>query len=175
MDPMPAANDLARDIIIPSGVSVDVLQKGDHAFLSVRAPAVDERIVLVVEDNLDMVHFYRRCTAGTTYRIVHAPPEQDLIDAIETAAPAIVVLDVMLPAVDGWQLLTHLHERPTTRSIPVVVCSVVKEEELALALGAARFLSKPVQPRRFVEALDRVLHRGPTESPIAPGNNATAC
>jgi CheY-like chemotaxis protein len=76
---------------------------------------------------------------------------------VEDHRPAIIVLDVMLPDIDGWQLLTHLHEHPLTRSTPVIVCSVVKEEALALALGATIFLAKPVEPERFVEALDQVL------------------
>ena len=45
-----------------------------------------------------------------------------------------------------------------TRGIPVIVCSVIKEEELAQALGAACYLSKPVQPASLVDALERVLH-----------------
>ena len=162
---------LLRDIIVPPKASVGVDREGERVFLRVRAPSVDERTVLVVEDNPDMVHFYRRCTAGTPYRIVHVAPGQNLVDQIESAVPDIIVLDVMLPDVDGWQLLTHLHERPLTKSVPVIVCSVVKEEELALALGAARFLSKPIQPRRFVGALDQVLDQALAEASTAPANN----
>jgi len=168
----PAGQDLISDIITPPGTSIEVHHKGDHVFLRVKLPSVGERIVLVVEDNLDMIHFYRRCTAGTTYRIVHVPRGQQLFDTIEATSPDIVVLDVMLPDIDGWQLLTHLHERPATRSIPVIVCSVVKEEDLALALGAALFLSKPVQPRRFAEALDQVLRQASAKAPRVPANNA---
>jgi CheY-like chemotaxis protein len=51
----------------------------------------------------------------------------------------------------------RLHQDPTTRSIPVIICSVVQEEDLALSLGAAGYLPKPVQPREFVTALDQVL------------------
>jgi len=152
----PRDSDLTRDIILPHGTSIEVHWKEDHVFLEVTAPSAGERTVLVVEDNLDMVHFYQRCTVGTPYRIVHLTQIHSAIEEIETMAPDIVVLDVMLPETDGWQLLTHLYERPTTRPIPVIVCSVVKEQELALALGAALFLPKPVHPRQFVAALDQV-------------------
>ena len=155
----PTSSDLLSEIITPPGSTVEVHRKADHLFLWIKVPSVGERTIVVVEDNVDMVHFYRRCTAGTTYRIVHAVPDEHIIESIEAAKPDIVVLDVMLPEVDGWQLLTHLHERPATRPIPVIVCSVVKEDQLALALGAALFLAKPIQPRRFVEALDQVTRR----------------
>jgi CheY-like chemotaxis protein len=63
----------------------------------------------------------------------------------------------MLPDVDGWDLLMHLHEDPTTREIPVIVCSVVREGKLALSLGAALHLPKPVEPCQLIQALDQVL------------------
>jgi CheY-like chemotaxis protein len=173
-DRTPVAQDLISEIITPPETSIEIHQKGDRVFLQVKMPSVGAHTVLVVEDNLDMVHFYRRCTAGTLYRIVHMPPGQQLLDTIEASSPDVIVLDVMLPDIDGWQLLTHLHERPETRSIPVIVCSVVKEESLALALGAAHFLSKPIQPRQFVEALDRVLRQASAEVPKAPVNTATS-
>jgi CheY-like chemotaxis protein/AraC-like DNA-binding protein len=171
---LPAGQDLISDIITPPETSVEVHQKGESIFLQVKVPSAGERIVLVVEDNLDMVHFYRRCTAGTTYRIVYTPVGQEIFDAIEANPPDIIILDVMMPDVDGWQLLTHLHERPSTRDIPVVVCSVVKEKELALALGAAHFLPKPIPPRQFVEALDQVARRVSEKASKAPENTVSA-
>jgi len=67
----------------------------------------------------------------------------------------------MLPGQDGWDLLMRLHANQVTRYIPVVICSVVKEEELAYALGAAKFLSKPILPQDFIQALDQVLAQVP--------------
>ena len=161
-------------IIAPPGAAVEFRQKGGQAFIWVTAASAEERTVLVVEDNPDMVHFYRRCTAKTPYRIVHTRPVRSIVDEVEAAAPDIVVLDVMLPDVDGWELLTRLREHPATRSIPVIVCSVVKEDELALALGAACFLAKPVQPQQFVEALDQVLGQASTSTPTSPVSSAEA-
>jgi CheY-like chemotaxis protein len=154
-------DELVRDIITPPGASVEARLRGTRVFLRVRAPSALQRTVVVVEDNPDMVHLYRRSTAGTAYRIVHAPPSEDLVPAIEAAAPDAIVLDVMLPHIDGWQLLTHLYERPSTRSIPIIVCSVVKERELALALGASLFIPKPIRPTQFIAALDQVVPRAP--------------
>jgi CheY-like chemotaxis protein len=90
---------------------------------------------------------------------------------IEAIPPDVIVLDVMLPDVDGWNLLLDLHEHPATRSIPVIVCSVVREENLAMSLGAALYLSKPVSPRQFIRALDQVL--GQSQENMAPANRTT--
>ena len=62
----------------------------------------------------------------------------------------------MLPDIDGWRLLMLLHENAETRTIPVIVCTVVREEGLALSLGATRYLAKPVGPRDFIETLNQV-------------------
>jgi Amt family ammonium transporter len=65
----------------------------------------------------------------------------------------------MLPDIDGWDLLTRLSEMPDTRDIPVIVCSVVSDPELAIALGAMGCLTKPVQRPEFLAALNRVANR----------------
>jgi CheY-like chemotaxis protein len=69
------------------------------------------------------------------------------------------VLDVLLPDTDGWELLTYLHEHPATRALPILVASVVHGEELALALGATAYLSKPVRRQQFIQALDQARAR----------------
>jgi len=150
-------SDLVRDILTPEDVSVQVCVENDHIFLWIEVVSVGRTTVLAVDDNLDMARFYRRCTEGSRYHIVHTAQGQSLFETIETTAPDVIVLDIMLPDVDGWQLLMHLHEDPATRSIPVIVCSVVREEDLPLSLGAALYLPKPVRHREFIQALDRVL------------------
>lgn len=158
-------DDLVREVLISPEMAMEALCKNGYIYLHIRTPLVGERTVLVVEDNLDMVYFYRRCMSNTTYNLHHITAAKDLFPAIETYKPDVILLDVMLPDVDGWQLLTHLHERAVSRDIPVVVCSVVKEENLALALGACAYLTKPVQPQRLVEALDLAFNRSFKEAP----------
>jgi CheY-like chemotaxis protein len=147
---------LTEGMVVPETCSVEAAIQGDHVFLRVRAPSVGEVHVLAIDDNADMRHFYRRATAGTRYRIAHVASGREALERIQTTRPDIIILDVMLPDVDGWTLLMQLHEDLATRAIPVVVCSVVREEALAYSLGAAVYLSKPIRPRHLVEALDRV-------------------
>jgi CheY-like chemotaxis protein len=56
--------------------------------------------------------------------------------------------------------MAHLHEHPDTRDIPIVVCTILSEEELALALGASEFIRKPVTREAFLAVLER--HLKPT-------------
>jgi len=113
------------------------------------------RKILVVEDNPDIVHLYQRYLVGTQYHLAHQVGGQGLFERIAEVQPDAIVLDIMLPDVDGWDLLTRLLEHPATRAIPVIVSSVVSDPDLAMALGAAVCLSKPVQRPEFIRALDQ--------------------
>ena len=116
--------------------------------------------VLAVDDNPDMAHLYRRYLAGTRYYLQHVNLGAKALAAVDLYHPDVVVLDVMLPDIDGWDLLTRLHEHPATRTLPVVICSVMPEQQLAHALGARHFLAKPVPRPAFIAALDAVLATG---------------
>ena len=163
----PADGDLTRDIFTPEDVSIEACIEDGHVFLWLELPSIGKTTVLVVDDNLDMIRFYRRSTEGTNYRVVYVTQGQDLFEMIETTTPDVIVLDIMLPDVDGWNLLLDLHEHPATRSTPVIVCSVVREENLAMSLGAALYLPKPVSPRQFIQALDQALGQSQENSASA--------
>ena len=77
--------------------------------------------------------------------------------------PDIIVLDVMMPQKDGWEVLQTLHNSEATRHIPVIVCSVLDDARLALSLGAVDHLAKPVTRSRLLQALARC--RQGTETP----------
>lgn len=149
--------DLMREILEPLGASWTIHAAPGALRVTVELPLPEQVTVLVIDDNLDLVHFYRRYTAGTRYQILHVAEGEGALQAIASAAPQVIVLDVMLPDVDGWQLLAALHEHPAACTIPIIVCSVIRQEELALALGAAMYLPKPVHRGEFVAALNRAL------------------
>ena len=166
---------LISEILSLQGGSVHVETTDDLATVSIKVPSAGKVAVLVVDDNLDIVHFYRRCTAGTRYHILHAVQGQRTVKAIQVLSPDIIVLDIILPDADGWELLEQLHRHSRTRSIPVVVCSIVREEDLATAFGAALYLPKPVQHREFLQALDRVLAQASGQAPKSQASSAAAC
>lgn len=166
---------VTRDILIPDGVTVELQREQQRVTLWIGTPFQGAATVLAVDDNRDMVGYYRRCTEGTRYRIVHANKGKGLFQTIEAAHPDVIVLDIMLPDMDGWELLMHLHAHPATRQIPVIVCTVVREEDLALSLGASLYLAKPVRPGDFVKALDQVLPQPPPTTRMSSDKSQAAC
>jgi len=149
---------LIRELLAVYEGSANVRVDGNRLSLDIFLPPAAGIKVLVVDDNADLIHFYQRYVQGTPYLIVPLAEGTRLLEAVETVKPKAIVLDVMLPDIDGWELLTNLREHPATRSLPIIVCSVVREEELALALGAARYVPKPVRRQEFIQALDQVLN-----------------
>jgi CheY-like chemotaxis protein len=154
--PAPASA-LIDEILAAQGGTFGAQRNGSRLCCRVNLPAVTPYTVLVVDDNTDLVHFYRRFVANTRYQIVHVAEGESVFRVIEQVQPAAIVLDVMLPDIDGWELLATLREHPTASLIPVIVCSVVRREELASVLHAARYVAKPVRRQHFIEALDQVL------------------
>lgn len=121
--------------------------------------------VLVIDDNADTLELMRRYLSGTRYRFAGArDPEQALALAEETP-PSIIILDVMLPGTDGWQVIERLREHPRVHGVPVIVCTILPQEDLALALGAAAFLRKPVSRGALLAALHRQMASPAKEAP----------
>jgi CheY-like chemotaxis protein len=133
-------------------------QSGDNSLTFItKLPSVDKVTVLVVDDNEDLVHFYRRYTTNTRYQIVQVANGCNALEIAQTVLPELIVLDIMLPDIDGWQVLAQLRDFSATRTIPIVICSVVGRAEMALALGATLYVPKPVTRRQFIQALDSAL------------------
>jgi CheY-like chemotaxis protein len=146
-----------EEILAAQNGTLEVAGSQDSLIFRVEMIKVNQT-VLVVDDNPDIVHLYQRYLVGTQYHIVHVSKGQGLFELIDIVRPDVVVLDIMLPDIDGWDLLTRLSELPETRDIPVIICSVVSDAELAVALGARACLAKPVQRPAFLAALKQVVN-----------------
>ena len=150
--------DMARRLLALNGGTLEVAmdESGSSPFsVHLVLPTTAEATILVVDDNEDTLRLFERYLAGGRYRFVGTRDPQQVLALATMLRPEAIVLDVMLPGIDGWELLGNLRQDPDTRTIPVLVCSILPEEPLALALGAAAFLRKPVSRVDFVAAVDR--------------------
>jgi CheY-like chemotaxis protein len=121
-------------------------------------PAVQSVPVLLVDDSADQARLFQRFTAQSRYRLIHVRNAHQAVELAQSAQARVVVLDIMMPSVDGWAVLQELRSNPTTARIPVVVCSVLPLEEMCLSLGADAFLHKPVSQELFLSTLGRLAH-----------------
>jgi CheY-like chemotaxis protein len=112
-------------------------------------------LVLAIEDNLDTIQLWRRYTQKTRFSLVAETDPEQAIASAARLHPDLIVLDIMLPGIDGWDLLKRLRADPATASIPVIVCTVLPQKELAFSLGARDFIPKPTTGEEFRAALER--------------------
>lgn len=120
---------------------------------------IAERTVLVVDDNADVLELFRSYLSPHRYRVVTVRSARQALDLAREIQPYAITLDLMMPGQDGWDVLQTLLNQPDTRHIPVIVCTVLRQKELALSLGAAAFLPKPTTEAALLSALESLEER----------------
>jgi len=158
-----AALDTARQLLQLCGGTLPIWEAEQAFSAKVRLPALDQLPVLVIDDNPDTLPLLQRYTTGTRYRLVSTRDPEQALPLAESISPQIIVLDVMMPQVDGWKVLGRLRQHPLTGHIPIVVCTILAQEALALSLGASAFVRKPVTRQAFLGALDDQTAKKETE------------
>ena len=165
---------IARHLLEPHGGTLDLLPlNAQWSSVCMKLRPVEEWTVLVVEDNPDTIELYRRYLDTTPFQVIAVRDGTEALARAEADLPSVIVLDVMMPSRDGWEILQLLKSRVETESIPVIVCSVLKERELALALGAAEILVKPVGRMDLLRALDRQCRASAAVRPSSPAHTAS--
>jgi len=152
--------DMARQLADLCGGSLTISDSGEGFSARLIVPALGQLPVLAIDDNAGTLRLLQRYAAGTRYRLVGTPDPEQALALAQELSPHVIVLDVMMPHVDGWEILGRLRQHPLTAHIPIVVCTILAEEELALSLGASAFVRKPVTRQAFLAALDRQIRPG---------------
>jgi len=139
-------------------VQEGTLETGDRGgkwFARIVLPTSSAKTVLVIDDNADIVALFRRYLAGHKVHVVGATDGERAWRMAVEMQPQVITLDVMMPSQDGWEILQRLKSSPETQHIPVVVCSVLNEPQLALSMGASAYITKPVNQVELLEVLLR--------------------
>jgi len=137
----PVVGDLARQM----DWIIDMTEREDGLrAIAARMPA-HKPPVLIIDDNQGLVELIERYLTGQPCRVVAAHSGPEGLQVAEEMTPSAIILDVMMPEVDGWQVLQALRRNPRTARTPVIICSVFNNPALAASLGATRYLLKPVR------------------------------
>lgn len=105
------------------------------------------QVILVIEDDLDQRRFLERILSSAGYRVFSAPDGQAGIEAAAAVRPALIILDVMMPRMNGYQACRALRHNPATATTPILMFTQKQEpadEFWATEVGASAFLVKPV-------------------------------
>jgi two-component system phosphate regulon response regulator PhoB len=140
--------------------------------VSGQSPVIEHRI-LVVDDEPDIVALVAYHLAKAGYRVSTAGTGHDAVEAARREHPALIVLDLMLPGLSGYEVLEQLRADGSTREIAVLMLTARREEQdriRGLSLGADDYLTKPFSPQELVLRVGAILRRM-RSAPV--GDNAT--
>jgi len=118
------------------------------------------RKVLVVDDHADIRLMCRVNLQLEGYEVIEAADGQEGLDQIRSERPDVVLLDIMMPGIDGWQVLETVKGDPTLAGIPIVVLTarVQRDDEIrGWSAGASEYLPKPFNPATLTQVVNRTV------------------
>jgi PAS domain S-box-containing protein len=137
------------------GPAVAVTNDGKE---EIAAPSLDpdKPIVLVIDDQPDMFHILQQNLGDAGYQVVGALSGEEGIEKARSLHPFAITLDIMMPRKDGWQVLYELKNDAETKSIPVIILTIVDNKPMGFRLGASDYLVKPLSEKSVLDALERL-------------------
>jgi len=129
--------------------------RDSHPPTTAKAPAQPHSTVLVIDDDPAVHDLMRRSLAKDGFHIETAADGKTGIELARQLRPAVITLDVMMPHMDGWSVLTTLKADPATADIPVIMLTIVDDKQMGFALGAADYLTKPIDFERLHHVVER--------------------
>ena len=118
------------------------------------------KTVLLVEDNEDNLIVYRTILDHVGYRVIEARDGEEGVARAKADKPDLILMDVSLPKMDGWEATRRIKADQDTRQIPIIAVTahaLDDDREKATQVGCDGYLAKPVAPRRVVEEVERFI------------------
>jgi CheY-like chemotaxis protein len=147
-------------------------EEGDSAPLFAKtaksAPTRDRPMVLVVEDDEDQRSILELVLRGANYDVVQAANGAEALKAVQSGSPDIIISDLMMPVMDGGQMVAHLKMTPATSQVPILMLTMVADEEREYALlnlGADDYCEKTIQRKVLLKRVENLLKRAQATHP----------
>jgi twitching motility two-component system response regulator PilH len=125
------------------------------------------RTVLLVEDSRTQREMISGFLQQKGLKVAVACDGLEALEKLETMVPDLVMLDIVMPRMNGYECCRRLKSNPKTQNVPVIMCSS-KQEDLdrywGMKQGADAYISKPFHPSELIEVLKKLLRRSPTSS-----------
>ena len=165
-------------VVVPSASAARIFGPGALAVASGSIPsaAVDEpaaeKVVVIADDSISVRKFVGRILEKAGYSVKLASDGLEAAELVAQVGCHLVITDIEMPRMNGYELMTHLRQDPATRRIPVLVVTSragAKHRERAMKEGAASFLTKPVQEEQLLAVVDELMNSAARQRrPSAP-------
>ena len=124
--------------------------------------------VLVVDDEIYIVHILDFSLGMEGYEVITALDGEQALERMKSERPDLVVLDIMMPKLDGYEVCKAIKSNPATKQTPVILLSAKGrnvDQKLGFDVGADDYITKPFSPRKLVERINQLLGQPVSERP----------
>jgi CheY-like chemotaxis protein len=135
------------------GLRHQYTENGNSAVISVILPVKKQISCLVVDDVESARRLIERMLGSYGIQVFGTDNYANALNLILLVKPDFIMLDILMPKMDGWQMIKNLKSNPGTREIPVIICSVLFEPELSQAVNAAAYIRKPINRLELIKTL----------------------
>jgi two-component system, cell cycle response regulator DivK len=119
-----------------------------------------KKTVLLVEDNPHNRKIFSGMLTHSGFEVVEAEDGQQALDAVAKALPDVILMDLSIPAIDGWEVTRRLKADARSQPVPIIALTAHAmrgDEERARAAGCDHYLAKPISPKKVVEEVRKIL------------------
>lgn len=137
-------------------LSLEEIEEETNSHTLSPAATKEGKTILVIEDNRMSADLLTVYLTNAGYNVVVSADGVDVVEKAKKCNPFLITLDILLPGIDGWEVLSKLKGDKNTAHIPVIIVSIIDNKELGYSLGAAEYLIKPIGRKQLVGAVNAV-------------------
>ena len=123
-------------------------------------PNFSSNVILAVDDDLRVIQLYERYLKPHGYQVMALTDPKEAVKRAKEVRPFAITLDIMMPEKDGWQVMRDLKNDPETRDLPIIILSILENQEKGFSMGAADYLVKPFLEEDLINAINRLNRDG---------------
>ncbi|HET7499297.1 MAG TPA: response regulator [Candidatus Omnitrophota bacterium] len=126
--------------------------------------------ILVVDDEIYIVHILDFSLGMEGYEVVTALDGEQALERVASEKPDLIVLDIMMPKLDGYEVCRAVKSNPATKNVPVILLSAKGrnvDQKMGFDVGADDYITKPFSPRKLVERINQLLGQAISERPAS--------
>ena len=125
-----------------------------------------EPTILVVDDDTPIRSLLRQELGEAGYKVQEAANGKAALDMVRMSKPDLIILDVMMPEINGFDVAAVLKNDPATMDIPIIILSIVQDKERGLKIGVDRYLTKPINTEQLFHEVDELLEQGVSKKKV---------
>lgn len=130
-------------------------------------------LVLIIDDDASMLDMFSRSLSERGFEVCCAQSGEEGIQVAARLRPKVIVLDVKMPGMSGWEVLSTLKLDSQTAGIPVIMITVLEQEDIGRALGASDYLLKPIDPTQLMQAIEQHVSSSETQVLVVEDDEPT--